>query len=157
MARPVTNEDRKAVRRFHAQGKSLRAIAREIGRSPVTVGRIAKDAGLSFDTRPTESATRAKQQDNRARRAALIEWQYERALRLADRMAGETWETVTRTQQGAIIDRIGFVPSDDELALARAIGQYSKTAADLEKIDTSDGVDVAKSMLTDLFTRLGGK
>ena len=139
MSRPVTNEDRKAVRRLHAKGKSLRAIAREIGRSPVTVGRIAKDAGLSFDRRPTEAATRAKQQDHRARRADLVERLYHRAENIMTRLETDPFRAVATTSDGPVPVELPFVPTADEWNLARSLASHLRTAADLEKVDAASG------------------
>lgn len=49
MPRPITETDRRAVRRHHAAGMTRNAIAKKIKRSPSTVSNIAKDAGLTFD------------------------------------------------------------------------------------------------------------
>lgn len=151
---PVTDEEKAEIRRLHGEGVSCRKIGEAIGRPAGTVSIIAKDMGLSFDREQTRAATDAKVEDNRARRAALIEWQYKRALKLAGRLDGDTWLTATRTQQGALTDELDFVPTDDELSLARAIGQYAKTAAELEKVDAGSGTEGAKSMLGDLISRL---
>ena len=154
---PFTAEERQQVRDLHAQGLSLREIARRLERSTRTVSKAAVDMGLAFDSRPTASATRAKQQDNRAARARIIAWQYRRALKLAERLDGETWTTATRTQAGCLTDVLSMVPADDELAMSRAMGQYVKAAADLEKIDAGDGAESARSMLGDLMGRLRGQ
>jgi hypothetical protein len=70
---PVTAEDEAAVRRLHADGKSRNDIAREIGRSPSTVSKLAGKLGLSFDREATAAATAAKSADLAARRIAFAE------------------------------------------------------------------------------------
>ncbi|NEA19824.1 helix-turn-helix domain-containing protein [Streptomyces halstedii] len=58
MGRPITDTDRRAVRRHHAAGMSRNDIARKLKRSPSTVSKIANsfDPPLSFD-RAAEVAT----------------------------------------------------------------------------------------------------
>jgi hypothetical protein len=69
--RSLTDADRDRVRELHAAGLSRNAIAREIKRSQATVTKLAAELGLSFDRRRTRAATAAKQDDAKARRAAL--------------------------------------------------------------------------------------
>ncbi|MGZ9931954.1 helix-turn-helix domain-containing protein [Streptomyces sp. NC-S4] len=74
MARPITDQDRAAVRRLHAQGKARNEIARNIGRSASTVSKIAAafDPPLSFDrAAEVETATRVRRADLASRRAEL--------------------------------------------------------------------------------------
>ncbi|MFZ3471451.1 helix-turn-helix domain-containing protein [Streptomyces sp. 2.9] len=74
MARPITDKDRAAVRRLHAQGMSRNDIARKISRSPSTVSKIAAaiDPPLTFDrAAEVETATRVRRADLAARRAEL--------------------------------------------------------------------------------------
>ncbi|WP_443032696.1 helix-turn-helix domain-containing protein [Streptomyces sp. BA2] len=74
VTKPITDRDRAAVRRLHAQGKARNEIARAIRRSPSTVSKIAGqfDPPLSFDRAPqVEAATRARTADLAARRATL--------------------------------------------------------------------------------------
>ena len=153
---PFTAEERQQVRDLHAQGLSLREIARRLERSTRTVSKAAVDMGLAFDSRPTASATRAKQQDNRAARAQIIAWQYRRCLRLAERLDADTFQTVGNSQEGPVSVALDFVPAQDELHLSRAIGQYAKTAADLEKLDVGQDVASDRSMLGDLLAKLRG-
>lgn len=80
--RPLTDDDREAVRRLHAQGMSRNDIAREIGRSSSTVTKIATALGLSFDRAATAAATQARTADLAARRAALAEKLHDKAERL---------------------------------------------------------------------------
>lgn len=151
---PITEEEKAEIKRLHGEGKSCRQIADAIDRAPNTVSKHAAEMGLTFDREKTEAGTRAVMADNRARRAAIIEWQYRRCLKLAERLDGDTFTTLSRTPAGALPDELPFVPTDDELALSRAMGQYAKTAADLEKLDIGSGAEQAKSMLGDLISRL---
>jgi hypothetical protein len=153
---PVTDEEKAEIRRLHGEGKSCRAIADEIDRSPTTVSEKAAEMGLSFDRSQTEAATKAALKDNAAKRAAIIAWQYDRTLRLAARLDADTFKVAGQTQFGMQAEELDFVPDGSELNLSRAIGTYLKAAADLEKVDATDGTDAARGMLGDLMARLRG-
>lgn len=90
MARPVTQEDRDRVAELHAEGWSRAAIARELDRSPSTIGKIADRLGLGWDRAATEAATKARQVDLAARRAELAELLLDDAFRLRLRLYAPT-------------------------------------------------------------------
>lgn len=72
--RPITDADYDRVRELHAQGLSRNRIAREIGRNPSTVSKIARELGLSFDRGSDPSirqAQDARASDARTRRQRL--------------------------------------------------------------------------------------
>jgi ribosomal protein L17 len=88
MGRPITDKDRAAVRRLHAQGMSRNDIARAIKRSPSTVSKIAGqfDPPLTFERgHEVEAATIARKADLAERRAAFAE----RLQDIAEREAGK--------------------------------------------------------------------
>ncbi|QLF83187.1 helix-turn-helix DNA binding domain protein [Streptomyces phage AxeJC] len=95
-ARPIDDKDRAAVKRLHAKGKSRNDIAREIGRAPATVSKIANafDPPLTFDRAPVEAATAARKADLAARRVAFAERLQDIAEREADKLSAPTlyWE-----------------------------------------------------------------
>jgi len=72
MARWTDDESRR-LRELHADGRSLNAIAKELGRSTDTISRWADKLELSFDRGATAKAAQAKHIDNKARRAILEE------------------------------------------------------------------------------------
>ncbi|MFD9789640.1 helix-turn-helix domain-containing protein [Streptomyces sp. NPDC059070] len=81
MAEPITDRERKAVRRLHAEGKSRNAIAREIGRGAATVSKIAAAEGLTFaGGARVAAATEAHRQDAAARREQLADESLDGAL-----------------------------------------------------------------------------
>ncbi|MFE5852004.1 helix-turn-helix domain-containing protein [Streptomyces sp. NPDC056500] len=72
MGRPITDTERRAVRRHHAANMTRNDIARKLGRSPSTITGIARDLGLSFDrAAEVATATAARTADLAARRTAL--------------------------------------------------------------------------------------
>ena len=151
---PLTDDEKAEIARLHGEGKSCRQIADAIDRSPATVSIHAKALGLTFDRSQTEAASQALMADNRAKRAALVEWQYNRALRIAARLDADTFKIAAQTQYGVQPEELDFVPDGSELNLSRAVATYLKAAADLEKVDAGTGVEGAKSMLGDLISRL---
>lgn len=136
--RRFTDEERAEIKRLYAEGGTLRGIADALDRSPGSVSRVCAELGLTFDRSQTRAATEAKQWDNRAARAALVQWQYQRMMKLARRLDGVEFKTVARTQTGVLAESLPFVPPDDELSLSRAMTTYAKTAAELEKVDASN-------------------
>jgi transposase-like protein len=151
---PLSAEEKAEITRLHGEGKSVRQVAEAIDRAPSTVSRHAGELGLVFDRAQTDAATFAAMADNRARRAAIVEWQYERCLRLAERLGAPTFETVGNSQEGPVAAEFGFVPPQDELHLSRALASYAKTAADLEKVDAGHGSESLVSAIGDIGAAL---
>ncbi|GGJ81998.1 hypothetical protein GCM10011583_11880 [Streptomyces camponoticapitis] len=87
--RPVTDEERKEIRRLHGEGKSRNAIAKYLRRSGRTISKIVAEMGLSFDRATmTAVATEARSMDLAARRLRLAE-----DLQVdAERMRRQLWE-----------------------------------------------------------------
>ncbi|MFF2014015.1 helix-turn-helix domain-containing protein [Streptomyces sp. NPDC058195] len=87
MGRPITDTDRRAVRRHHAAGMSRNDIARKIKRSPSTVSKIAADAGLTFDrAAEVATATAVRKADLDSRRTELAATLHDVAEREIGRM-----------------------------------------------------------------------
>ncbi|MCT9090601.1 hypothetical protein N4G70_17310 [Streptomyces sp. ASQP_92] len=81
MAEPITDRDRDAVRRLHAEGKSRNHIARTTGRGAATVSKIAGELGLTFSGGArVAAATEAHRQDSAARREQLADEALDGAL-----------------------------------------------------------------------------
>ncbi|MFE1770280.1 helix-turn-helix domain-containing protein [Streptomyces sp. NPDC059008] len=89
MAEPITDRDREAVRRLHAEGKSRNAIARELNRGTATVSKIAAELGLTFaGGARVAAATEAHRADAAARRELLAEEALDGALGQVTKTAG---------------------------------------------------------------------
>lgn len=74
MARRGTFDSKRAeARRLFDEGKSCRAIAKQLGCSPSTVSRWAEAEGLSFDRSQTAAAVEAHKVDLAAERLLLAE------------------------------------------------------------------------------------
>ncbi|MEU5847452.1 helix-turn-helix domain-containing protein [Saccharopolyspora shandongensis] len=155
MAVPVTDADRDRVRALHAQGKTRNDIAREIGRSPSTVSKLAHAAGLSFDRTKTAAATAAKQRDNQARRADLVGRLYGRGEAILDRVEAPRYKFTTATVNGIETKALDHVPAQEEKALATAVSSHLAAAAKLEAVDTDRGTGAVRSMIGSLAHALG--
>lgn len=153
-SKPVTDDERAEVRRLHAEGNSRNAIARTLGRSPRTVSLIAEDLGLSFDRTATAVATQARVIDSKARRAILVQRYLDQAEKILDRL-DRTEHQITEVSLGKVVRyKAADLPSADVRNLIQASSAASTQAAKLEALDTSNGVDDAKSMLGQLAAGL---
>lgn len=160
--RPVTDQDRDAVRRLAADGKGRNEIARELKRSPRTISQIAEklDPPVTFDRTMTAVATQARIIDAKARRAALINRAYARAEKIFDRLeADETsgYKFSATTVNGIETKTLDHVPGPEERSLATAAGQYLAQAAKLEAMDAGNGHEEDRGILAGIAQALGWK
>lgn len=135
----ITDSEKAEVRRLHAEGMSLRKIAEEIDRSPGTIGKIARELGLEFDSRPTANATAAKVQDNRARRAKIVADLYDLAedeIKYLKRKDG--YDLVEVSAGDAVEYHAERLPAQDRRALTGAISTSTSAAVRLEQVDSDE-------------------
>lgn len=147
--RPVTKAERTAVAELHAQGLSRAAIGRKLSRAPSTIGTIADDLGLTWDREATKAAAAALREDNRTRRARISAGLLDDAEWLRERMRAES-EQVLSTPKGPATVRLALPPARDTRDFMVAATSALKAHADLERIDSGNGADQAKSMLGQL-------
>lgn len=86
MPPPLSPATIEAVEADIRAGYPRNEVARRNHVALASVSKIAAKAGLSFDRSKTENATRARQADNKSRRAALAEKFLRRADELLDAM-----------------------------------------------------------------------
>lgn len=146
--KPITDAERVRVVELHNAGWSRAAIARDLGRAPSTVGKIAAAAGVDFDRTRTEQATAAKQADNRAKRADLESLLLDDALELRKRL----WQPARVYAFGGKENDYNEAWLDEPpFADKRQIMQTAGTAVDkaikIAAVDADNGADEAKSML----------
>ncbi|MFF5642079.1 helix-turn-helix domain-containing protein [[Kitasatospora] papulosa] len=156
MGRPITEKDRRAVRRHHTAGKTRNAIAKLIKRSPSTVSNIAKDLGLTFE-RGAEvvAATEARRIDLAARRVSLAEQLHEDA----EKLRAQLWEPCTigefAGKEGdwhtAHLDRPRF---GDQRAILGAAGIAIDRSLKLQPAQGGQNADAVTSMLGQLGATL---
>ncbi|MGC0205238.1 helix-turn-helix domain-containing protein [Streptomyces levis] len=156
-ARPITDKDRAAVKRLHAEGKSRNDIARAIKRSPSTVSKIAGqfDPPLTFDRAPqVEAATRARTADLAARRAAFAERLQDIAEREADKMSAPTLYWEWGGKEHTYAEKLADEPTPAD---RRAIMSTIATAVDrsLKLVPPKDdGAAESRSVIGDLMAGL---
>jgi Transposase and inactivated derivatives, IS30 family len=153
---PVTDAERARVAELHAAGESRAAIARELKRSPTTIGRIGAGLGLSWDGSKTAAATARKQIDNKARRALLIARAYDQAEAILDRLdAKDGYDaTGTATNGTTVVTRVSSPPTRDVKDLAGAFSTFTGSAARMEAQDADTGAAGARSVLGQLAAGL---
>ena len=154
--RPVTDEDRDAIRALHAQGLGRNEISRQIGRAQRTVSVLAAEMGLEFDTTMTEIATAHRVAQLAEKRSILAEALTDDALRLTE----QVWEPAIVFNFGGKDNtfekrEVDEPPADAKKALMAAAGMAIDRSLRLIPPATDGGADDARSMLGQLFTRLG--
>jgi transposase-like protein len=155
MAKPITPEERAAILADIQAGElSRNAIARKHHRSPGTISNIAKENGLdgaAFDRTATAQASRAKQIDNRARRAALVDAYLSDAEKIRERL-WEPAEAITAMGEVVYLSKPGARDVRDFVVAGTSL---IKTSIDVEKHDTDDdsGAAAVDSWLRHLLGR----
>jgi transposase-like protein len=160
MPKPLSARKRNAVladiRAARDNGSSAGKIARDHSIARSTVTKIAADNGLAdaFERTQTSKAARAKQLDNKAKRAQLQSDLLDDAQKLRKR-AWEPYKIVIGGPEGAEIVTLELPPLPDVRAAYTSIGIIADKDRAYER-DKADGggVDHAKSMLGRLFTGL---
>lgn len=152
---PLTDNDRDLVRQLHAAGAARNDIAREIGRSPSTVSKLAKELGLSFDRTKTAVATAAKVNDAKARRAQL---QLD-LLGDAERLRRQLWEECEYIDHGGKdFNEARWTQPEPSSADKLKLMQAAKLALDgslrLDQHDGDGSNETVGSLLGALFDNL---
>lgn len=157
---PITDADRERIRQLHAEGLSCRAIARELGRSPASVGNHAKAMGLQWDQSRTAAATEAHKATNADRRARLVARLYGRADKIMDRLEADQFKLVGLDKDGYARTNViaaDAIPGAEERALTGMVVNLLAGAAKLELVDAGTaGLAEAKGILGNLSDALAG-
>lgn len=154
--RPVTEDDYDRVRELHAQGLGRNEIARQINRAQRTVSLIAQELGLEFDVTMTEVATAHRVAQLADKRSILAEALTDDALRLTEQL----WQPAIVFNIGGKDNEYTEHPVDqppalDKKSLMAAAGMAIDRSLRLIPPSSDGGADDARSMLGQLFTRLG--
>ncbi|MFI8360725.1 helix-turn-helix domain-containing protein [Streptomyces sp. NPDC085612] len=83
---PVTDAERKEMRRLHAEGHGRNEIARRLGRGTRTVSVQCAAMNLMFDNTATEAATAARNAQLAEKRSILADALVDDALRLTEQL-----------------------------------------------------------------------
>lgn len=154
----VTDAERDRVAELHAQTWSRAQIARELGRSPNTIGRIATALGLTWDRARTETATRARQVDLAGRRAELAGLLLDDAFRIRGRFfTAYVEKRAVGSAEGVevVTIRHSEPPAAELRNLVTSVAVVVDKHLALVKHDADQGAAGARSMLGDLGRALG--
>lgn len=150
----LPDHKREAILADIQAGKKRNDIAREHGVSGSTVTKIAQANGLDFDRTQTEVASKAKQADNRARRAAIAAELLGDVERLRKR-AWSPYQTAMSGPQGVEYVQLDLPPLPDVAKAYTAIGICLDKTIRIEQHDADSGTEQARSMLAGLSDALG--
>ncbi|NAE18265.1 helix-turn-helix domain-containing protein [Enterococcus hirae] len=155
---PVTDGERQRVVALHGEGKGRNEIARDLGRAPATITKIAHELDLSFDRHDTgdlAEARRTRSADLKERRQRIQEKMLVQAEGLLDELAAGTWQTILRGSEGREEETIlDFVPVRDRKDAVWAVGTYLANDERLERANGDSGVETAKSVVGTLMEGL---
>jgi hypothetical protein len=156
MPKAIDPDKRAAIEQAIRDGagqRSAGSIARDHGVARSTVTKIAAEAGIdgAFERTKVARASRAKQIDNRSRRAALVE----AYLGDAERIRLRLWEPAEQTTATGEVVLLTLPSGRDVRDFAMAGTSLVKATIDIEKHDVTDGSGDAKSMLSELAAGLG--
>lgn len=149
----LTDAERVRILELHGEGVSRNAIAREVGRSVGSVTNVVTGAGRTFErSEETVQATRAAQQDNAAKRAALETRLLDKANDLLDDLDRPhvvfNFGGKENTYEEHTFDRPDVAAKS---ALVRTAGVAIDKAIKLAGVDAATtGAAEGKSMLGDL-------
>jgi transposase-like protein len=148
MPQRMAPERRAAILRDIQAGKSRNQIARDHGVSAGSVTNIARENGETgaFDRSGTLKGARAKQIDNRAKRAQLESDLLDDAQKLRKR-AWSAYEVVVSGPEGAETVALDLPPLQDVRAAYTSIGIIVDKSVAIEKHDSGDDAEAAKSVL----------
>lgn len=158
---PWTAAKDRTLRKLHAQGLSLREIARQMEVSPGSVHNRCKvlDPPLSFDTSQVQAASIARSDRARERRqdAADRIWAlFGDAATQGEAARDGSFKTFIKGEYGAEQQvSLDFIPPNNFRELGAAITQFVNAATKIEAIDADAGLARAKSLVSDLATELG--
>lgn len=145
---PLSDAEMATIRRMHADGASLRAIARETGRHVTTVSRWCRREGLSFDRSQTAAATAATAVDFAARRAVIQQRYLDIADELQQRATARAEHATPAGADGAIRRWTTDRPEPREIAdLLRAATAATNAELRLADYRARDSHDDARDIV----------
>lgn len=142
MAKPVTTKEREQIVAEFSTGKSCNAIAKQFGRSPSTISRIARDAGHQFAYSNALHAQEAKAVYDSERRSKIIATE----LEAIERMQKERFSPALVHAFGGRdnVFNSEIIPEPDHIGkrnLTSAISTAVKTVIELDRAEQSAGAD----------------
>lgn len=139
---PWTPAEDTILRALHEAGRSLHAIAKEMGRSKDTISKKAAALGLTWDRTRTAAAAQAVVVDNKARRVALTATLYTRAEEFLQQITEPhlvfNFGGKENDYNSRLLDR---PPTGDIRNLMQSASIALQRARDLENVD-ANGADL---------------
>lgn len=146
MGKPLTPDERQAIIDLLPTGKSCQQIAREVGRSPDTVSRIAKTEGHVFGHPNLARAHEARRAYGAERRAQRLVVLADRIDRILERMAEPHTAYNFGGKDNDYNERTFEEPTTEALdKYAAAIAKLTRAEMEIVKYDErgdADGADV---------------
>ncbi len=140
--KPLTTHELQQIRQLHSQNLSLNEIARRLHRSNSTIGKYAKQMGLSFDRAATENATKVKQADAAALRADLKLRLLHEAQSFMDDLH-KPQVVYSFNQRGDYVEHeLTKPPPADARNIMTSVGIALQRSIELERVDQSSETSV---------------
>lgn len=150
----LTDDEADLVRARHAEGCSLRSIARELDVSPSSLGRWARREGLPWDASRTKAATDATRARLLAQRQQLAESVLADAIELRKRLwDNETQYFPTRDGHEEVVTDLPSARSVE--ALTSAIERLVRVSEHHGHLTDEERTGEARSMLAKLSEQIG--
>ncbi len=158
MPAPLAPGKRAAILKDIKAGMSRNQIARKHGVAASSVGRIAATEGITdaFDRTNALKGARAKAVDNKAKRAQLESDLLDDAQKLRGR-AWAPYKIVVGGPEGAEVVDLDLPPLPDVRAAYTSIGIIVDKSVVIEKHDSGDDAEAAKSVLSAVLDNLTAK
>lgn len=155
-AKPVTDEERAAIREMHAQGVGRNEMCKRLGRGGRTISRVAAELGLSFDRSGSLAvATAVKKADAAERRARLQVNMLEAAEMLLEQMFQPARVYSFGGKENEYNERQHDEPPfRDKRDIASALTALVGSSTRLAEFDRGAGDTEQKSALVDLQLQL---
>jgi len=160
MTSATTPETRALIVELAQSGMGRNEIARTLEVAAGTVSKVCERAGVAFDRRGTEHATRAKVLDARAKRAAMLEQQLtiqwltqQRMLDVLERRG--TWPTLVKAPMGSQeTRRLAYIPADDFVKTQNGLSSGMAVVNRIEET-LHPAAEEAGNLLDQIATGLG--
>ena len=154
MPAPLAPAKRAAILADIEAGKPRNQIARDHSVSGSTVTKLARTVSDEpFDRSQALKATRAQQADNKTKRAQLQSDLLDDAQKLRER-AWKPYKIVVGSAEGAEIVQLDLPPLPDVRAAYTSIGIIVDKSVVIEKHDSGDDAEAARSVLSAVLENL---
>lgn len=143
--RTWTEHDTAELKRLHADGKTLGAVAKLTGWAPGTISRRAAALGLKWTDRMPTQLERARAENNDRIREDVLQGMWEIAQGLIGRLTATQFYDLVRGEGGSeIMMALPHIPSRAVREITSSIGQLAQSAARIEqaRAGQQDGSDL---------------